>query len=154
MLMAYTKATQFLSLTEAGQAFARNSSAIVWWTIGIGYPRTYSLNHPYPASNGCWDPCRRRRGATQPNIPWWRHQMETFYALLALCPVNSPVAGEFPSQGPVTRSFHVSLICALNKWLSKQSWGWWFEWMGYINCSYHYSIVVSSLWPSDNTWQH
>ena len=33
--------------------------------------------------------------------------METFSALLAICAGNSPVTGEFPSQGPVTRSFHV-----------------------------------------------
>ena len=38
---------------------------------------------------------------------WWRHQMETFSALLALCAGNSPVTGEFPSQRPVTRSFDV-----------------------------------------------
>ena len=50
---------------------------------------------------------------------WWRHQMETFSALLALCAGSSPVTGEFPSQRPVTRSFDVSLICALNKRLSK-----------------------------------
>ena len=37
--------------------------------------------------------------------PRWRHQMETFSALLALCAENSPVTGEFPSQRPVTRSF-------------------------------------------------
>ena len=29
-------------------------------------------------------------------ISWWRHQMETFSTLLALCDGNSPVAGEFP----------------------------------------------------------
>ena len=29
---------------------------------------------------------------------WWRHQMETFSALLALWAGNSPVTGEFPSQ--------------------------------------------------------
>ena len=29
---------------------------------------------------------------------WWRHQMETFSALLTLCVENSPVTGEFPSQ--------------------------------------------------------
>ena len=34
--------------------------------------------------------------------------METFSALLALCVGNSPVAGEFPAQRPVTRSFDVS----------------------------------------------
>ena len=29
---------------------------------------------------------------------WWRHQIETFSASLALCAGNSPVTGEFPSQ--------------------------------------------------------
>ena len=28
---------------------------------------------------------------------WWRHQMETFSSLLALCAGNSPVTGEFPA---------------------------------------------------------
>ena len=60
-------------------------------------------------------------------IPRWRHQMKTFSALLALCVGNSPATGELPSQKPVTRSFVVSLSSALNKRLSKQSWGWWFE---------------------------
>ena len=53
--------------------------------------------------------------------------METFSALLALCAGNSPVPGEFPAQRPVTRSFYVFFDLRLNKWLSKQSWGWWFE---------------------------
>ena len=43
---------------------------------------------------------------------WWRHQMEIFSALLALCVGNSPVTGEFPLQRPVTRSLMFSLICA------------------------------------------
>ena len=38
---------------------------------------------------------------------WWRHQMETFSASLAICVGNSPVPGEFPTQRPVTRSFDV-----------------------------------------------
>ena len=54
---------------------------------------------------------------------WWRHQMETFSMLLAICAGHSPVPGEFPAQRPVTRSFDLRL----NKRLSKQSWGWWFE---------------------------
>ena len=58
---------------------------------------------------------------------WWRHQKETFSALLAICARNSTVTGEFPAQRPVTRSFHVCLDLRLNKRLSKQSWGWWFE---------------------------
>ena len=58
---------------------------------------------------------------------WWRHQMETFSALLALCAGNSPVPGEFPTQRPVTRSFDNYFDLRPNKRLSKQWWGWWFE---------------------------
>ena len=58
---------------------------------------------------------------------WWRHQKETFSASLAFCAGNSPVPGEFRSQTPVTRSFDVLFDLRLNKRLSKQSWGWWFE---------------------------
>ena len=61
------------------------------------------------------------------SVSWWRHQIETFSALLAICAVNSPVPGEFPAQRPVTRSFDVFFDLRLNKRLSKQSWGWWFE---------------------------
>ena len=57
----------------------------------------------------------------------WRHQMETFSALRAPCAGNSPVTGEFPTRSPVTRSFDVFFHLRLNKRLSKQSWGWWFE---------------------------
>ena len=48
-------------------------------------------------------------------------------ALLAPCAGNSPVTDEFPSQRLVTRSFDVFFDLRLNKQLSKQSWGWWFE---------------------------
>ena len=58
---------------------------------------------------------------------WWRHQMETFSAFLALCAGNSPVIGEFPAQRPVTRTFDVFFDLRLNERLSKQSWGWCFE---------------------------
>ena len=45
-------------------------------------------------------------------VTWWRHQMETFSALLALYAGNSPVTGEFSTQRPVTRSFDVFLWSA------------------------------------------
>ena len=35
--------------------------------------------------------------------------------------------GEFPLQWPVTRSFDALFDLRLNKQLSKQPWGWWFE---------------------------
>ena len=51
---------------------------------------------------------------------WWRHQMETFSAVLAICAGNSPVPGEFPAQRPVARSFNVFFDLRLNKRLSNQ----------------------------------
>ena len=57
---------------------------------------------------------------------WWRHQMEPFSALLALCAGNSPVTGEFPSQRPATRSFDVFFDLHLNKRLRKRSRRRWF----------------------------
>ena len=53
--------------------------------------------------------------------------METFSALPAVCAGNSPVTGEFPAQRPMTQSFEIFFDLRLNKRLSKQSWGWWFE---------------------------
>ena len=50
---------------------------------------------------------------------WWRHQMETFSALLAICAGNPPVPGEFPAQRPVTRRFDVLFDLRLNKRLNK-----------------------------------
>ena len=58
---------------------------------------------------------------------WWRHQMETFSALLGICAGNLPVTGEFPAQRPVTRSFDVFFVMRLNKRFSKQWGGWLFE---------------------------
>ena len=63
-------------------------------------------------------------GTTNNVRSWWRHQMETFSALLAICAGNSPVSGEFPAKRPVTRSFDVSLICAyLNGWVNTRETG-------------------------------
>ena len=50
---------------------------------------------------------------------WWRHQRETFSALLALCKGNSSATGEFRSQRPATRNFEVFFDLCLNKRLSK-----------------------------------
>ena len=51
-------------------------------------------------------------------LPWWRHQMETFSELLALCAGSSLVTGEFPTQRPVIWSFDVFFDLHLNKLLS------------------------------------
>ena len=49
----------------------------------------------------------RSRDSSTVNSTWWRHQMETFSALLAFCAGNSLFTGEFLAQRPVTRSFYV-----------------------------------------------
>ena len=58
--------------------------------------------------------------------------------------------GEFPTQRPVTRSFGVFFDLRLNKWLSKQPWGWWFEtpsWSLWRQCN-EFGLVVSKIFES------
>ena len=63
--------------------------------------------------------------------------------------------GEFPTQRPVTRSFDVFFDLRLNKRLSKQPWGWWFEtpsWLLWRQCNAltfmwrHCNAVSYSIW--------
>ena len=77
---------------------------------------------------------------------WWRHQMVTFSALLAICAGNSPVSGEFPAQTPVTRSFDIFVDLRLNKRLSKQLLGWWFETLPRPLWCHSTVISMSSIW--------
>ena len=85
------------------------------------------------AGSVIWDAMTLMRhcSITKPEInicrTWWRHQMEAFSALLALCAGNSSVPGEFPTQRPVTRSFGVLFHLRPNKTLIKQWRGWWFK---------------------------
>ena len=53
----------------------------------------------------------------------WKHFPRNwpFVRGIHLSPVNSPHKGQWRG------ALMFSLICALNKRLSKQSWGWWFE---------------------------
>ena len=52
---------------------------------------------------------------------WWRHQMETFSALLAICAGNSPVPGEFPTQRQWRGALMFSLICVwINSWVNNR----------------------------------
>ena len=82
----------------------------------------YSTNYQHIFRSVWRNACRR-----EVNEAWWRHQMETFSALLALCAGNSPVTGKFPAQRPVTRSFDVFFDLRLNQQLSKQWRRRWFR---------------------------
>ena len=82
-----------------------------------------------------------------------------------ICAGNSPVAGVFPAQRPVTRSFDVFFDLHLNKRLSKQRWGWWFEtpsWSLWCQCNdkliYVFRVLgknnceTAILWRCDHYW--
>ena len=65
-------------------------------------------------------PCQNNREL----VPWWRHQMETFSALLVICAGNSPVTGEFPTQRPVTQKFDVFFDLRMNNgWVNNHGAG-------------------------------
>ena len=56
--------------------------------------------------------------------PWWRHQMETFSALLALCAGNSPVPVNSPHKGQWRGALMFSLICVwINGWVNNREAG-------------------------------
>ena len=55
--------------------------------------------------------------------------------------------GEFPTQRPVTWNFDVFFDLRLNKRLSKQPWGWWFEmpsWSLWRQCNVSMSLQLGS----------
>ena len=56
--------------------------------------------------------------------PEWRHQMETFSALLALCAVNSPVPVNSPHKGQWRGALLFSLIYVwINDWVNNREAG-------------------------------
>ena len=83
-----------------------------WWNIAT---REYS-----------WDFDRKGEGGL-----WWYSKMTSsngniFRVTDPLCG-EFTAPGEFSAQRPVTRIFDVFIDLCLNKRLSKQPWGWWFE---------------------------
>ena len=57
-------------------------------------------------------------------VTWWRHQMETYSALLALCAGNSSVTGDSPHKGQWRRALMFSLICGWkNGWVNNRNAG-------------------------------
>ena len=62
-------------------------------------------------------PCTNR-------LAWWRHQMETFSAYLALCAGNSPVPVNSPHKGQWRGAFMFTLICVwINSWVNNREAG-------------------------------
>ena len=71
---------------------------------------------------------------------WWRHRMETFSVLLAICAGNSPVNEEFPAQRPVTQSFDVFFdLRLINGWVNNRGAG------DLRRCRAHYDVTAMGL---------
>ena len=106
---------------------ARSFSIVVIFTFCMPSVTPYHTTHIMTSSNG--------------NI---------FLVTGHLCG-NSPVPGEFPTQRPVTpRSFGVFFDLRLNKQLSKQPWGWWFEtpsWSLRRQCNAHEDFITWRGFP-------
>ena len=68
---------------------------------------------------------------------WWRHQMETFSALLALCAGNSPVPVNSPHKGQWRGVLMFSLICVwINGWVNTREAGDLRRYRG------HYDVII------------
>ena len=85
-------------------------------------------------------------------LSWWRHQMETFSALLALCAVNSPVPVSSPHKGQWRGALMFSLISVwINGWVNNREAGDLRRHRG------HYDVTVMSrccLGLNQITWFH
>ena len=82
-------------------------------------------------------------------VSWWRHQMETFSAILAICAGNSPVI--FPHKDPWRGAFMFNLICArINGWVNNREIGDLRRYRAHFDVTVmcrHYTIVcISKMW--------
>ena len=89
----------------------------------------------------------------------WKHFpcYWSFMRRIHQSPVNSPHKGQWWG------TFMFSLICALNKRVSKQSWGWWFEtpshsfWCHYngnSDCNRQKCIALMKYLSMTERWIH
>ena len=100
----------------------------------------FVLNLKYPCDTGgsmVDDDCHTYDGSMS---LCWRHQMETFSALLAICAGDSLVPSEFSAQRPVTRSFDVFFdLRTDNGWVNNGEAG------DSIHHRAQYDVIVMSL---------
>ena len=84
-----------------------------------------------------------------PRHPWWRHQMETFSALLALCAGNSPVPVNSPHKGQWRGALMFSLINAwINDWVNSRAAG------DLRRISGHYDVIVMLFVSQKPSYEH
>ena len=91
------------------------------WDILHGCIQYYHIRNTLSNKNA---PINKYQPFSYHPLSWWRHQMETFSALLAICAGNSPVPGEFPHKGQWRGALMFSLICVwINGWVNNRKAG-------------------------------
>ena len=101
------------------------------WYKGLGWCQYTSTPHRPPIAP-CKFPYKPWVGLDT-LLPWWRHQMETFSALLARSPVNSPHKVQWRG------ALMFSLICSwINGWVNNREAG------DLRRHSAHYDVIVMS----------
>ena len=127
--------------------FNRNKLYLPWWRHDM--KNDFRITSPLWGESHWWPvdlPHREPVERWYLFCSWWRNQVETFSALLALCagdlPVNSPHKGQWRGAFGVFFDLH------LNKRLSKQSWGWWFETSLWRHCKVLLSFWLLLVWEA------
>ena len=84
-----------------------------------------SMGHPFSFRNSFEGKTRKCHPHLWSCFPvWWRHQTDTYSALLAFYAGNSPVTGESPHKGRWRGALMFSLICAWrNGWVNNREAG-------------------------------
>ena len=83
------------------------------------------------------------------SVTCWRHQMETFSAILSLCAGNSPVPVNSPHKGQWRGALMFSLICAwINDLVNNREAGDLRRHRG------HYDVIVMNEENVPMTWCH
>ena len=116
-------------LFETGRIYPYPSGLVHWQWKSI-YSAPVRVSNP--ANVGKWFREIHQELPYNPNTTghnetlytWWRHQMETFSALLALCAGNSPVPVNSPHKGQWRGALMFTLICAgINDWVNNREAG-------------------------------
>ena len=91
----------------------------IWWikSMSLSFPQARQKELGSLKWQNARTPSSKWTGLCKFSSSWWRHHMETFSALLALCAGNSPVTREFPHKGQWCGALMFSFICAwTNGW--------------------------------------
>ena len=92
-----------------------------WNGVIIGWVMAWGLLATKPFSKPILNHCQLDQ---EQKPTWWRHKMEPFSALQALCAGNSPVPVNSPHKGQWRGALMFSLICAwINDWVNNREAG-------------------------------